>query len=177
MLGADDHVGAAEQRVRAGGVDSQGIAGGGVEVDLGTMAAADPVALLGLDAVDVVDIVQIVDQAVSVGRDLEHPLALVFLHNGAAAALADAVDDFLVGQHDLAAGAVVDGSLFLVRQALFEQLDENPLGPLVILRAGGVDLAVPVKGQTQGLELALEAGHVLGRDDLGVCLLYTSRCV
>ena len=51
VLGADDHVGRAEQRVRAGGVDRQGVARGGVEVDLGAVAAADPVALLGLDAV------------------------------------------------------------------------------------------------------------------------------
>ena len=168
MLGADDHVGAAEERIGAGGVDSQGVAGGGVEVDLGTMAAADPVTLLGLDAVDVVHIVQVVDQAVRVSGDLEHPLALVFLHNGAAAALANAVDDFLVGQHDLAAGAVVDGGLFLISQALFEELDEDPLGPLVVLGVSGVDLTIPIEGQAQGFQLALEAGHVLGGDDFGV---------
>jgi len=90
VLGADDHVGRTEQRVRAGGVDRQGVARGGVEVDLGAVAAADPVALLGLDAVDVIDVVQVVDQAVGVGGDLQHPLALVLLDNGAAAALTDA---------------------------------------------------------------------------------------
>ena len=168
MLGADDHVGAAEERIGAGSVDGQGVAGGGVEVDLGTMAAADPVTLLGLDAVDVVHIVQVVDQAVRVSGDLEHPLALVFLHNGAAAALANAVDDFLVGQHDLAAGAVVDGGLFLISQALFEELDEDPLGPLVVLGVSGVDLTIPIEGQAQGFQLALEAGHILGGDDFGV---------
>ena len=32
VLGADDHVGRAEQRVRAGGVDRQGVARGGVKL-------------------------------------------------------------------------------------------------------------------------------------------------
>ena len=34
--------------VAAGGVDGQGVAGGGAEVDLCAVAAADPVLLLGL---------------------------------------------------------------------------------------------------------------------------------
>ena len=172
VLGADDHIGCAEQRIGAGGVDGQGVTGGGGKVDFRAVAAADPVALLGLDAVDVVHIVQIVDQAVSVGGDFQHPLALVLLHNGAAAALAHAVDDLLIGQNDLAAGAVVDCGFLLVGKALFEQLDENPLGPLVILGVGGVDFTVPVKGQAQRLQLALEAGHVLGGDDFRVDVVF-----
>ena len=172
VLGADDHVGRTEQRIRAGGVDGQGIACSGVEVDLGTVAAADPVALLSLDAVDVIHIVQVVDEAVSVGGDFQHPLALVLLHNGAAAALTDAVDNFLVGQNDLAAGAVVDGRFLLISQTLFEQLNEDPLRPLIILGVGGVDFTVPVEGQAQGFQLALEAGHVLGGDDLGVDMVF-----
>ena len=160
VLRADDHIGAAEQRVGAGGVDGQRIAGGGGEVDLGTMAAADPVALLGLDALDVVHVVQVIDQTIGIGRDLEHPLALDLLDHGAAAALADAVDHFLVGQHDLAAGAVVDGGLLLVGKAFLVELQEDPLGPLVVFGVGGIDLPVPVKGQAQGLQLALEPGNV-----------------
>ena len=84
----------------------QGITGRGFKVDLSAMAAADPVALLGLDTVDVIYLVQVIDQAVRVSGDLQHPLALHTLHNGAAAALAHAVYNFLVGQNDLAAGAV-----------------------------------------------------------------------
>ena len=136
------------------------------------MAAADPVALLGLDPLDVVHIVQVVDEAVGVGRDLEHPLALDALHHRAAAPLADAVDHFLVGQHHLAAGAEVDGGLLLVGKALLVELQEDPLGPLVVFGIGGVDLAVPVKGEAQGLQLALEAGHVLGRDDFRVDVVF-----
>ena len=66
----------------------------------------------------------------------------------AAAALADAVDDFLVCQHALTAGTPVDVHFLLVGEALLVQLQEDPLSPLIILGVGGVDLTVPVKGIT-----------------------------
>ena len=169
---ADDHVGAAEQRVGAGGVDGQHIAGGGVKVDLGAVAAADPVFLLGRNALNVIQAVQVVDQAVGVGGDLEHPLALDLVDHRAAAALTDAVDDLLVGQHDFAAGAVVDGHLLFVGQAVLVQLQKDPLGPLVVVGVSGVDLPVPVKREPQAFELAFEAGHVLGGDDLRVDVVF-----
>ena len=45
------------------------------------------------------------------------------------------------------------------------QLQEDPLGPLVVFRVGGVDLAVPVKGEAQSLQLAAEVVHVVLGDD------------
>ena len=48
------------------------------------------------------------------------------------------------------------------------QLQEDPLGPLVVLRIGGVDLPVPVKGEAQGLELCPEVIHVVLGHDGGV---------
>ena len=172
MLRGDDHVGNAEQGIRAGGVNGQGITGRGFKVDLSAMAAADPVALLGLDTVDVIHLVQVIDQAVRVSGDLQHPLALHALHNGAAAALAHAVYNFLVGQNDLAAGAVVDGGSLFISQTVLVQLQEDPLGPLVVFGVSGVDLAVPVKAQAQCLQLALEAGHVLGGHDFRVDVVF-----
>ena len=93
VLRGDDHVGSAEQGIAAGGVNGQGIARGGAEIDFRAVAAADPVLLLGGDALDVIQTVQIVDQAVGVGSDLEHPLALDLVDDGAAAAFAHTVDD------------------------------------------------------------------------------------
>ena len=168
MLRAQHHVGGAEQGVRAGGVDHQIITGGGAEGDLGAVAAADPVLLLGDHPLDVVQPVQIVHQAVGVGGDPEHPLALDLVDHLAAAALAAAVDHLFVGQHHLAAGAPVDVHLFFIGKAVLVQLQKDPLGPAVVLRVGGVDLPVPVKGQAQRLELAFEAGHVVFGDDLRV---------
>lgn len=54
VLRGNDHVGSAEQSIAAGGVNRQGIACGGTEVHLCTMAAADPVLLLGGNALDVI---------------------------------------------------------------------------------------------------------------------------
>ena len=66
MLRGDDHVGGTEQGVAAGGVNGQGITCGGAEVDLCAVAAADPVLLLGGDALDVIQSVQTVDELVGI---------------------------------------------------------------------------------------------------------------
>ena len=79
----------------------------------------------------------------------------------AAAALTNTVDNLLVRQNALAGGAPVYAHFLLVGQALLEQLQENPLGPLVVARVGGIDLTRPVERQTKALELALEACDVL----------------
>ena len=78
------------------------------------------------------------------------------MHNLAAAALADAVDDLFVGQADLAPGAPVDGHLRLIRQTVLVELKEDPLRPLIVAGIGGVDLAVPIKAEAQHLELLTE---------------------
>jgi len=164
----DDHVGSTEQGIAAGGVHGQGVPCSGAEVHLGAVAAADPVLLLGGHALDVIQTVQTVDQLIGISGDLEHPLALDAVHHLAAAALAHAVDNFLVGQHALAAGTPVDVHFLLVSQTVLVQLQEDPLGPLVVLRVGGVDLTIPVKGEAQRLELAAEMIHVALGDDGGV---------
>ena len=61
--------------------------------------------------------------------------------------LALAVDDLLIGQHSAQGGAPVDRDLCLVGQAPVEQLQEDPLRPLVVLGVGGAELAVPVEGE------------------------------
>lgn len=129
------------------------------------MAAADPVLLLGGNALNVIQTVQTIDQLIGISGDLEHPLALDAVNDLAAAALAHAVDNFLVGQHTLTAGAPVDVHFLLVSQTMLIQLQEDPLGPLIILRIGGVDLAVPVKGEAQSLQLAAEVIHIVLGDN------------
>ncbi len=163
MLGRDDHVGRAENRIRACGENAQRVARRGREIDLRAVGAADPVALGRLDALDVIDRIQIVDEAVGVFGDPEHPLALGAVHNLAAAAFTDAVDDLLVGQHHLAGGAPVDVHFLLIGQPRLEQPQEDPLRPAVVSRVGGVDLTIPVKGQPERLELLAEASHIVLR--------------
>ena len=167
MLGREHHVGHAEQGVRAGGVYAElFFLAFDLEIDLSTVGAADPVALLDLDAVDVIHQIQVVDQLVGIGRDLQHPLALHFLDDRGAAALADAAHDLFIGQTDLAAGAPVDGHLGLVGQAFLEELQEDPLGPVIVIGIGGVYFAFPVEGIPQGMQLCLKARHVVLRNDL-----------
>ena len=60
----------------------------------------------------------------------------------------------------LAGGAPVHVHLFLVGKPRLKQLQEDPLGPLVVLRVGGGDLPAPVEGDAQGLDLLFEPGDV-----------------
>ena len=168
MLGRNDHIGGAEQGVGTGGVHGDIGAHVGLECDLGAGGAADPVALLDLHALNIVHVIQIVDEPLGIGGDLQHPLALLLADDLAAAALAHAVDHFLVGQHALAAGAPVDGHGGLIGQTVLEHLQENPLGPLVVIGVGGIHAAIPVKAVAQHLQLAGEVGDVVLGDDGGM---------
>ena len=172
VLRGEDHVGGAEEGVGAGGEDDDVVAGGGFEGDFGAGGAADPVFLLGLDAVDEVQVVQVVDEALGVLGDLEHPLALLLADNGAAAALTDALDNLLVCQYALAGGTPVDGHGGLVGQTLLVELEKNPLGPFVVFRVGGVHDAVPVKAEAQHFELFGEMGDVVFGDHGGMDVVF-----
>ena len=166
VLGGDDHVSRAKEGVAAGGVDGEDVAFGGVEVHVSAGGAADPVLLLGHHTGQEVNGIQTVDELLGVSGDLQHPLALFLPDDFRAAALADAVDHFFVGQDALTAGAPVDGHGGLVGQALFEHLEEDPLGPFVVLGVGGVDDPIPVEGVAQHMQLAGEVLDV-GLGDYG----------
>ena len=165
VLRGNDHVAHAEERVGTGRENRYVVADIGLEGDLGAGGAAYPVLLLDLDALNVVQIVQIVYEPVGVLRYAEHPLALLLAHDGRAAALAHALDDLFVCQHALAARAPVDGHRGLVCKAFLEHLQEYPLRPLVVLRVGRVDAAIPVKAVAEHLELTGEVLDVLLGDD------------
>lgn len=68
------------------------------------------------------------------------------------------------GKADLAGGAEVDRDLRLIGKAVLKELQEDPLGPFIIVGVGGVHLARPVKREAEPLQLAAEAGDVLLRD-------------
>ena len=223
VLRGQHHVRRAEEGVGAGGVDPDDVLGGrggegargpgrGLaadedgEVDLRALAAADPVALHVADRLRPVDDLQVLDQAVAVGGDPEHPLGQRHADDGVVPALGLAVDDLLVRQHGAERRAPVDGDLGAVGQALrvavgdrvdalgdrefgdgpalaaagsalgvgplevgvvpgVVDLEEDPLRPLVVAGIRGVDLAGPVVGEAQRLDLAAEVVDVgLGGD-------------
>ena len=165
MFGAHNHVGRAKERVGPGGKHAQLlILAGELEVHLRALAAADPVALLGLDRLDEIDMVQPVQQFLRVLGDAQHPLALDPPHHLAAAALTHAATHFFVGQAAFAAGAPVDGHFGLIGQAVFQQFQKNPLGPFIVGGIGGVDLTCIVEAEAQALKLLAEVVDVLFGD-------------
>ena len=184
MLGRKDHIGCAEQRVGTGGVDNDVVACGGLKGDLGAGGAADPVFLLDLHSLDVIQIVQIVDKALGVLGDGEHPLAFLFADDLAAAAFADAVYDLFVCEHALAARAPVDGHSRFISKTVLVHLQEYPLRPLIVVGVCGVHAAIPVEAVAQHLELACEVCDVVfcnyGRMDVvldGIVFRRQAECI
>jgi len=99
-------------------------------------------------------------QFIRIFGDGEHPLLLFALFDWRAAALAFAVDDLLVGETDEVLWTPVDGHLFLVGEAGFQKLKEDPLRPFIVFRIGRVHFARPVKGKAERFELATEYGRI-----------------
>ena len=161
VLRGNDHVRCAVKCIRAGRVNSQLIACGCVEIDLGALGTANPVFLLGLNAVWIIDKIKVVDEALCVSGDFQHPLGFDLVNNFTAAALTDAVDNLFVCQNAFAGGAPVDGHLFFVGQTVLKELEENPLRPLVVFRINGADLTAPVEGDAERLNLLLKARNIL----------------
>ncbi len=159
MLGRDDHIGGAEERIRPRGVDPQDLLVGlawiagplavaapdfilpapcsllpapaDEEIDLRAAAPPDPVPLEHLDAFGPVESREVVFQPIGVGRDPQHPLPQRHAHHGMAAAFAQAADHFLVGQHRAQGRAPIDGGLDLIGQPLLVAIAVDGRGPLL----------------------------------------------
>ncbi len=160
MLGREDHVGRAEQRVGPGreDLDLRALVLLHREDDVRPHAAPDPVALHELDRVGPVEEVEIREQPVRVRRDREDPLLERALEDGMVAAVAAPVGrDLLVGEDGAERRTPVDERLFAVRET--ERVDDLAPRELVELRpraAVGVGLADGLTGPR------VELGHQLG---------------
>ena len=158
-----------EDRVRPCGEDPD--AGGAVhrEVDVRALRAAQPVALGaggGLGPVHLCRIVQVGQEPIGIVRDAEEPLFQCALLHRRLAPFAEAALHLLVGEHRLAGRAPVDRRPLLVGLPCLVQLQEEPLGPLVVPRVGGRELVPPVEHPAEAGELAAEVDDV-ARDQLG----------
>ena len=132
------------------------------ETEARALRTADPVPLRGHDRFGPLDAVE-PEQLVGVRGDLEEPLREVLLHHRCPAALAAAVDDLLVREHRLVLRAPVRGRGGAVGEALLEELQEDPLVPLVVLGLAGDDLARPVEHRPHRAHLAAHVRDVVHR--------------
>ena len=177
VLGREDEERRAEERVRAGREDGHVL----VELldpegDLGALGAADPVPLHRQHALGPVQLGHVLEQAVGEVGDLEHPLLEVPRLDLVAAPLAPAVDHLLVREHGLVERAPLDRRFLAVGEPLLEQLQEQPLGPAVVLGLVGRDLARPVDRPAHPPDLVADRGDVpLG--DLARVAAFTDRGV
>ena len=170
MLGGDDHVGDAENRVGPSGENLQ-VAEGVVlqfEEQCCSFATADPGFLHALGGVGPVDVLQVGEQTFGVGGDAQNPLAQVAPLDREAADFGFAVNNFLIGEDGAQFGAPPHGTFVNISEAAFEKLEEYPLRPPEILRIGRVHFAVPVVGKAEGLDLAAEVDDVVLRVGRGV---------
>ena len=164
MFGRHGNVGHAHQGVRSRGKNTQRrIPSGHGEIDLESLAAADPVALHRLDRIGpAVQGVQSVEQLLRVVRDLQEPLRNLAFFNDRAAAPASSIHHLLVGQHGLVDRIPVHDAVLAIDDALAEQAGEHQLFPAVIVRPAGRNFARPVDRVAKRLQLPT---HVL---DVGV---------
>ena len=138
-------------------------------VELGTLGAADPVALHGLDPLGPLEPVEVVEQLVGVVGDAEEPLLEVALLDHGTRPFGRAVgQDLLVGQHGLVDGVPVHGGRPPVGQAGLEQTQEDPLGPALVLGAVAGDLAAPVVDGADAQDRAAELLDALVGELTGV---------
>ena len=161
MFRRKHHICCAVQSVGARCVNRQLVACAQSKINLCTAASANPVFLLNLYLFNIIKTVKVINQALSIFRYAEHPLAFKLLHNLAAAALANAVYNLLIRKSALAARAPVYRHFLLVSKSFFKHFKENPLRPLIIGRIGRVYLAVPVKRKAEAFELTLEVCNVI----------------
>jgi hypothetical protein len=111
-------------------------------------------------------VLEIIEQSLGVLGDLEHPLPHEPALDRIAGLHVGAVLDLLVRQHGAESRAPVHGHVRHVGEPPFVQLEEDPLGPPIVVGIGRADLSVPVVGKSQALDLSTE-GRDVALGDLG----------
>src|SRR4030095_1911475 len=114
-------------------------------IDLAAYRTSDPIALKRLGGVrPAIKLVDVVKQSCGHGRIFKEPAVLNrLLDNFGIAAPAAAFVHLLVGKDSIVL-APVDGARRAVSPSVLEEQQEQPLGPLVVVRLEGTDFAIPV---------------------------------
>ena len=152
MLGGQHHIGGPKNGVWPGGEHRDPLAGGlslgrdHLKLQFGPGAAPDPVGLHGAHALGpTIELVEIVQQLLGVVGDLQKPLAqFALFHQGAGAPGATFAVHLLIGQHRLVDRVPIDRGVFLIGEAGLQELQEQPLGPAVVIGVAGGHFPLPV---------------------------------
>ncbi len=135
-LGSHHEEGCPKERVGSGGEypDRFGAAFD-LKVHIGTLRAADPVALHRQHSIGpfALDLLHIVEQPLGVFGDLEIPLRELAFGDHRVATVTLTLNYLLIGQHRLVFRTPVDEGIFAVGQTALVETQEQPLGPAVIL--------------------------------------------
>ncbi len=167
VLRSEHHVRRTEHGVGARREDLDRRAVLGAEHQLRALRATDPVRLHQPGRLRPIDPLQVLQQPFGERRDPEEPLLEEPLrHRCVRMALAPPVDHLFIREDRLALGAPVHGRLLLHCEAGLEQLEEDPLGPLVVARIRGLHFVVPVEHQADTRQLLAEPRDV-ARDQFG----------
>ena len=157
MLRRQHHVRGAENRVGTRREDANDHIGARHRKrDFRPLGLPDPVPLGGLRRIRPIDPVEIGQQSRRVFGDAEEPLLQKPLLHRRAAPLARPVHHLFVGQHGLARRTPIHRRLAAIRQPALQQLQENPLRPLVVGRVGGGQLVLPVDHEPDAAQLPSE---------------------
>ena len=116
------------------------------------LAAADPIGLHGAHPLGPLGhAVQGIEQIFGIRRDLQVVHGDFALFDQRAGPPAPAIDDLLVGQHRFVGGVPIHHTGFLVRDALFQHAQEQPLVPAIIIWKTGRELAAPIQAVAERL--------------------------
>ena len=166
MLRCHNHEGYAEKRIAARCIDLELLIGAGnLEIDESAGGAADPVDLLLFDIIRKIDKIESVEKFICIIGNLQIPYILRELDDVAVADIALASLGVLIRKDNLAGWTVIDERLGPEYESVLKELEEDPLGPFIIFRIAGADLAVPVEGESDRSELIGKVLDVLLRDN------------
>ena len=137
MFRRKDAIGCTKQGIAAGRKDSEVfICSVDLEFDFRTDGLADPVALYFFCRFRPVDGIKIGQQFFRISRDVDDPLLHVLADDRITASFRLAVNDFIIGQDAAQFFTPVDRHLDTSCITVQEELFEDPLRPLVVIRIG-----------------------------------------
>ena len=166
MLGSELDRSCSKDRVDTSGENRDLLARlGDLEVNLRSLAAADPVALHSAHFLrPAFEFVQVAKQFIRVAGDTQEPLLqITLLYGSFFVSPAAAVHDLLVCQNGRALRTPVHLALAAVRQSALVELQEEPLIPAVVVGQTRRNLGLPIIGEAEPLHLPLHIGDVIQR--------------